>query len=532
MKSIYTHKHILKIALATLVVSFALSCDDLVDESPISEINPNGFFRTNKDALGSVIGTYDAMQGAVRLQHFYWGEFRADNYDLNEAANPNNAELANNNVTQGNSQALDWGNWYDMINRANFAISQIPTIPNFDANLLAEAQALRAFAYFQAIRVWGDVPLFMEPTASAEDIEALAKPRTDANTIINEVIIPDMLAAEENFTINRLTDPYRFSLTSLWSLQAEVYGYLGNDEAAREALLKVVNSNRFSLTNTPEDWQNLFLNDNGLEGDQAGPLKFQTGPELIMSVNYNITEPAGGGNVNRSGIFSLFFAGVPSYLMSTNLENKWREKFPVDSLEWVTKYPDTEPALAETIIITDENGTERDSLVPIYGDYRFYFSREGGADLSVREIGEARMAKYNKSNYNVQFDDTDIVLYRYSGTLLYLAELENRLGNDARALELVNEIRTARQLPLVDAIEFGVSVEERELFILDERQLELFGEAHRWWDLIRTGRAIEIMNPILSSSEEGVPLTEERLFLPVFEEHLLENENLEQTTGY
>jgi len=47
-----------------------------------------------------------------------------------------------------------------VINRANQAIKYIPTIASYDQNLLAEAHALRAFAYFDAIRVWGAVPLF------------------------------------------------------------------------------------------------------------------------------------------------------------------------------------------------------------------------------------------------------------------------------------------------------------------------------------------------------------------------------------
>ncbi|MDF4221591.1 RagB/SusD family nutrient uptake outer membrane protein [Maribacter sp. M208] len=510
------------ILLGALSIS---SCENLVDESPISEISPDNFFRNNNDALATVIGMYDGMQPAFRLKHYYWGEFRGDSYiNGNDGANANNIELTTNDVTSGNAGVLRWNDYYDLINRANLVIANVPNISGFDAELLAEAQAMRAYAYFQAVRVWGDVPLFTEPVIGASP--DLQRPRTEANTIINEVIIPDMLAAEENMDI--VSRPYRFSLTSIWALQAEVYGFLGDDIKTKEALLKIVESNEFSLVTSARDWQNLFLNDNidpfAPNPSSSGPLKIQQGPELIMSIGFSLNEEPGSGNRNRAGIFNLFFAGIPSFTLSPALEQKWREKFPIDSLEWVTKYPDTDPVLTTT----NEEGEEEF----VYGDYRYYLSREGITNLELKGVGNARMAKYNKANFNQTLDDSDMVLYRYSNIVLYLAEVENRLGNELRALEIINEFRTARQLPLVEAAEFGATEQERELFILDERQLELLGEGQRWWDLRRTGRALEILNPILDTLTGGRTLTDERLLFPIFDEHLVENPLLEQTPGY
>ncbi|GGG50647.1 membrane protein [Croceivirga lutea] len=513
-----------KYILAVIILFMGVtSCEELVDESPISEIDPENFFNNNNDALAAVIGVYDAMQPAFRVKHYLWGEFRGDSYiNGNDGANANNIELTSNDVTSGNSPALRWDNFYTMINRANEAIVNIPTIDGFDANLLAEAYALRAYAYFQAVRVWGSVPVFTEPTRSPEDLQ---KERTPATTIINELIIPDMLAAEANMDIGRISDPFRFSLTSIWALQADVYGFLGEDGNAKEALEKIINSNQFRLANSPEEWQDMFLNDNGnpfdADSESDGPFKVMQGPELMMSIKFSLDESQGTGNANRSGVFSLFFAGIPSFTLSPALENKWREKFPIDSILWVTKYPDTNPVLTNP-----ETGSF------VYGDYRYYLCREGFTNLELKGVGNARLAKYNKFNYNVSLDDSDIVLYRYSHIILFLAEIENRLGNTGQSLELINEFRTARQLPSVTEIEFGATEDERELFILDERHLELIGEAQRWWDLRRTNRALEILNPILDTLSTGTPLTQERLLFPIFDEHLVENPLLEQTPGY
>nr|WP_297915437.1 hypothetical protein [uncultured Allomuricauda sp.] len=58
------------------------------------------------------------------------------------------------------------------------------------------------------------------------------------------------------------------------------------------------------------------------------------------------------------------------------------------------------------------------------------------------------------------------------------------------------------------------------------------GDGQRWWDLRRTNRALELLNPILDTLSTGVPLTQERLLFPIFDEHLLENPMLDQTPGY
>ena len=117
--------------------------------------------------------------------------------------------------------------------------------------------------------------------------------------------------------------------------------------------------------------------------------------------------------------------------------------------------------------------------------------------------------------------------------ILLLAEAENQLGNTNKSLELVNQVRAARKLPLVTLAEFGATIDERENYILDERQFELLGEGKRWWDLRRTNKAIQVLNPILATIPNTSQLTEDRLLFPVYFEHLVENPNLlPQNNGY
>ncbi|PQB08938.1 hypothetical protein BST83_00855 [Polaribacter filamentus] len=510
-----------------------MSCDNLVDEQPISEIGFTEFWKTPNDAENGVAGAYDRMQKSFKANHYFWGEMRADNFhEGSGGATANNLELVFNDLTSGNDY-FRWNNLYNLINQANLAIKYLPEIQGVNRSLLGEAYALRAFAYFHAIRVWGSVPVFTDPIENQN--QELQRPRTNGTTIMNEVIIPDIIAAEG--FMEQFANPYRFSKSSIFCLQAEVYMHLQDYNKAKEALDKFEALNEFTLTNSVQGWQNLFLNDigekipsgittiNGPELELRGTGKIQSGSELILSINFDLLD------TDRAAIYAIFMTGIPSFYISPALENKWRTKFPIDSTTWVNKYPTVAPQLTQKVSYTD-NGVLLDSLAPVYGDWRYFLCREGDIDVLSQEIGEARSTKYQKTNAGLGFDDSDIVLYRYSGMKLLLAEAENRLGNTTKALELVNEIRTARMLPMVTLTEFGATIDDRENYILDERQLELLGEGKRWWDLMRTGKTIEVMNPILNTVPNGIPLTPQRIFSPIFDDHLIENPLLEQTLGY
>ena len=90
------------IVFAIMILFSFSSCEDLVDESPISEIGEDNFYANNQDLLAAVISGYDGMQSFYRDQYFYWGEFRADNHAPSSAVNTNNQEIADNVITEGN----------------------------------------------------------------------------------------------------------------------------------------------------------------------------------------------------------------------------------------------------------------------------------------------------------------------------------------------------------------------------------------------------------------------------------------------
>ncbi|WP_425639124.1 RagB/SusD family nutrient uptake outer membrane protein [Algoriphagus yeomjeoni] len=485
--------------LIALTVIASQGCDSMLEENPQSEISDAQFWQTEADAQSGVAGIYDALQSAYSRKYFVWGELRSDNFDASPAGeNPEALQLTTNNL---NDKSRNYGGWADMYNvllRANLAINNIPTITGDINGLLGQAHALRAFVYFDLVRTFGDVPLYLDVITGVND--DIYRPKTSGEEIINTIIIPDMMKAEE--LILNPHEKSRFSLSSVYSFQAEVYMHLKEYALAKEALDKLEALNQFTLVNTPEDFHALFRN----EPDRSGlpSNQMETGPELIFSIALNIEEDQGEG-----GIYSLFWPGVPAFFVSEHLENKWIETFPTDSISWHMKYPDFIP---QTV---DENTGQT-----IYGDYHRYLQMIE----SIKDIGERRYGKYNLTNYSGNEDDTDVVVYRYAGMLLLKAEAELQLGNMEEAVGLVNRIRAARDLPEIQLEDYQTSDELHDA-ILDERQFELLAEGKRWWDLIRTDKAVEVLGPINGQSSD-------RLLFPIWFQHLVDNPNLTQTPGY
>ena len=477
------------VALGLLL--FSGSCSEIIEEEPFSQTSDAQFWKTPGDVESGVAAIYDAMQETYRLNHYLWGEFRSDNFIASDRVTVEYEELVTNQLTQSNAVTLRWNSLYRMIGRANLAIEKIPQVPNYTPGLLGQAHALRAYAYFDAVRVWGGVPLYTEAITNLE--QDLFRPATDGETILREVVVPDILRAEELITGSG--NEFRFTKAANYALQADVYTWLKEYDKAKEALDKLIALDDYTLVTTRESWRRLFLNDLNIG-------TFQEGPELIFSIRYDILED---GN-RASGNYELFFADTPSLFISPTLERKWIERFPIDSVGWYARYPDFTPQT------TDEFGNV------LYGDWRYFESREN------RPIGEARPAKYTKTNFTPNDDATNIPVYRYAGILLLKALVENRLGNADVAVEMVNEVRAARQLPLVDGADYS-DMESLELLILDERQLELFAEGDRWWDLRATDRVQQALDTIAT-----VP--DDQLVFPIYEQHLIDNDNLTQNPGY
>lgn len=482
-------KNIKYIIIGLFGLSITAGCSDFLDEETVSEVPAEKMWKTARDAKAGVNEIYGLLRQTLRENYFYWGEFRSDNFAPGAPVMVNQAR-AMNNLMSTDEKCAKWTNLYKMINQANLAIKYIPEIsmPNVsDRNdYLGQAYALRALGYFYAIRVWGDVPVYTEPVEVFND--KIYHARSPKDSIITHVIIPDLKRAEQliNRTGNR--ERKRISICGVWAIMADVYMWNEQYSLADQTIDKIssisTGRERFiDFEPSLETYRRMFTeelnnkpSDNTPENDE-----YQT-KEFIFVVHYDLDE------VGTNGYSYMYQWFTGSGNRAAVVADKYMDIF-------------NQP---------DMNGDLRKDM--------FVKSYQGGNELR----------KYIAGDISTSLNKTCEIaypIYRYTDIMLLQAEAKARLGKWEEALDLVTKVRTRAGLQTPTAVEFGTE-EELVDFILRERQVELIGEGRRWFDLLRTKKWKEVMEPINGMNTDGNEL------FPIHYSHLIENNKLYQNTYY
>jgi hypothetical protein len=230
-----------------------------------------------------------------------------------------------------------------------------------------------------------------------------------------------------------------------------------------------------------------------LETTQAGWLNIFRGPEnsseIVFALAWNFLQDGGNSGVAR------FSPAEPNFSPSEALDQKWKASLPGD-------FRNVESAAFDIKIVP---GVE------------FPYTRVL-TKYSPRFLDRNLQSSWGANN------DRDIIFYRLSGLLLLKAEAENYLNNPSAAIALINRIKTARGLPLVStSITDKITIRN---LILDERQFELMGEGHRYWDLVRNGVVLEVMRPINGMNDP------KKILWPIAQNVLNRNSKIIQNEGY
>ncbi len=457
-------KSIKFIGLIILAISF-FSCSDLLDKEPISSFSADGFYKTTSDAQAGVYGIYDAAQSVFRTNFAYWGEGRADN--VQTAQSGEGMQLLQNNLDESIASAY-WGALYDMINRANYAIKYIPEIfeegNETGTQLVGEARALRALAYFYLVRIWGDVPLILEPYQSIEQDIFIS--RTDKQLVL-AAIEEDLIYATQNCRDKFGNDRDRIMFTkgSANALLTHVYMWQHKYDEAIGASSLVLNNPLYSLVTNMDDWGKIFTNSYSAES--------------IFEVAYDENETNSLRVLYAIGSYAIF---TPSEKFKSSYEDGDKR------IDYVYDVTLTDPKAIWKFLgkgLNDEDPTP------------------------------------SKQN---------IVLMRLADIMLLRAEAFNKKGgaqNQLIALGLLNTIRRRAGLVEFETVAAAEAMYgDLETAILHERSIELCFEGHRWFDLVRTGKAIATMQPINGLSDER------NLVWPISINSLRKNPNLVQNDYY
>jgi hypothetical protein len=392
-----------------------------------------------------------------------------------------------------------WSGHYNGIAAANQALNALTTaaIDPEDRNRLeGEVRFLRAYFYFNLVRMFGRVPLVLRVARDAEDantdpIFATRAPVED----IYESITTDLQFAIDNLPLKSASQVGHASKGAAQALLAKVSMYQGKWEDVFALTDEVISSGQYSLV---PDYATLWRQ--GGDNSVESVFEIQTGEFNNANFkidNYTVSQ---GPRVGGSGGWN---------------DLGWGFNNPTTSL--ISAYEPGDVRKDATIITIDNSGTHagtvlwdgfripsKDSVQNFYYNYKAYTSKES----------ESWANKEDKDR------PKNIKILRYGEVLLMYAEaaIETGQGDPDDA---INQLRERAQLDPIS----GVTIDD----VWQERRVELAMEHDRFWDLVRQGRAAQVMQA--SGKTTFVAGKHELLPIPN-NEILLSGGSLEQNPGY
>ncbi|GGE40180.1 membrane protein [Psychroflexus planctonicus] len=497
-KKYFKMKNILTLIIAFFILS---SCsDDFVEVTPPFAVNDETFFQGEEDYVNALIASYDILQSTY--VNVMTSEIASDNVNAG-GESPTDVigwqQIDQMAHTPINQQLRDvWNYNFAGVQRAGFII-QNQDRADFEGKtqIIAEARLLRAYFNFQLVKFFGGIPI--KPQGQFQLGEELTIPRSSVEDVY-AYIEDDLLFAVENMDMAS-QDPYRFNRLAAHALLGKVYLYEEKFTEAAEQLSQVIDSGAFHLYGTQgeEDYEDLF------------EFIAENGPESVLEIQYTGVQGAGFDCLQCSeGNVMVGFSGVRGY------------NGPVFESGFGFVLPTEEMYNAFT-----PNDLRRDvSILDIEA-----WAAETGASFNVgNQDSETGHTGYYNRKYIPRINDNqpDVNLtqpnnyraIRYADVLLMAAEALNRGGlDDELALDYVNQVRNRAGLSDVQAN--GSQLLD---IIYNERKLELVGEGHRFFDLVRTGRA--------SQSIEGFSTDKHEVFPIPLEEIQFSQGRWEQNQGY
>lgn len=437
-----------------------LSCsDEFLDKSPKAQLTEDSFFQTAEHASQAVNAIYSHLRSFNVHVFSYIGVTDIASDDADKGSVPGDAGFlqdindftfdANNTASAG-----IWGGYYQGIFRANQVIENVPNIEMEEPlrnRLLGEARFLRAYFYFFLVRTYGDVPIIDRPL-DPDEYQQVRSPKAE----VYDFIKADLEFALANLPLKSEYAPEDLGRATKGAAQgylAKVHLFQNNYQAAFDNATAVINSNEYALY---PDYLEIFRQ----EGEHSS--------ESIFEVSAVALEQGGGGHQFNE------VQGIRG-----NPNNGWGFNSPSDDLE--AAYEEGDPRKEATIIFNGQTLPSGEVVVadPNMGtDVKF--SRK--AHVPVRPpIG------FGNSGANIR-------LMRYADILLIAAEAANELGNSEVAMNYLNQVRERARQGNPDILPDITTMDQDELrnAIWHERRVELAMEQHRYFDLVRQGRAQEV----------------------------------------
>ena len=477
---------------------FTASCsDDFVDVSS-EDPNSENFFTSEEDYQNALIGAYDLLQASYI--NVMLGEIASNNTLAGgESAIdvPGIQEIDDMRHTPLNANLRDVWTWmFSGVNRANFLLEFKDNIDFPDKqNVLGQATFLRAYYYFELVKFFGDVPLAVDQRLLFGDQDEIE--RTPKAEVLAQIEI-DLQFAASVLPLNQ-AEQGRITKGAANALLGKVYLFQKKYSEAATVLDNVINSGVYDLVT---DYSTIFENDN------------ENNEESVFEVQYTDIQGAGFGCLQCSeGNVAVGFNG-PRNFNGPLFESGFSFNVPTEEVYNAFEEKDLRRDIAILNIekFADENQDFNNGAGVSFTEgfeHTGYFNRKYIPRQGDSNIGDQNLT--NPNNYRA---------IRFADVLLLAAEAHNvGNGNDGVARLYLNRVRNRAGLEDVSA---GGSELTNAIYL--ERRLELVGEGHHFFDLVRTGRAASNIEGFMSGKHELFPI-------PQIEIELAGN-RWEQNPGY
>lgn len=456
-------------AIGCLLVSAACQ-KEFLEKKPIVGVTEENFYRTEADAIAGINAVYATLQFQLSpAGHFrwFWGDIMSDDAIKGGSSDNDANALLQLETFRGptNTDLLEseWGANYEGIYRANVVLEKVPAIEMdaaLKARILAEAKFIRAWNFYNLVTMFGGVPLadhvlapseYNLPRASAEEVWDLIE--KDLREASAELWKRSEYPAEDLGRITKGAAQALLVKTCLWRQKWA---------DAKSIAAEIVASNEYQLT---PDYADIFT------------LSGENNSESVFEIQYM---NASGGNWGKNN------ANEGSF---TNVFQRARGQFAgygfniptQDFVDEFFKEGFEDPRLKSTVFRLGEPMGDRGVFtLAATGDMPHLFYPKKYFNNKSED------APFGDPNPNGGSNDRVI---RYADVLLMHAEAAYHTGDEAGARTSLNLVRARVDIPDINAA--GTALLDA---IYRERRIELGLEAHRFFDLVRTGRAAQVLS--------------------------------------
>jgi starch-binding outer membrane protein, SusD/RagB family len=451
-------RYIQKLFIASLIFAGFTGCrKEFLTLDPIDQYSYYNFPTNESQVEQAVVGCYRKVYPIYNNYMWIWGDMLSDNTSFR--FNPSDrGGIATEQLDEfvANAQEGNIGGMYresfEGVQRSNYVLQSLADIPFASDSVKgvreAEARFFRAFHYFNLVRLYGDIPIVTRVVTEPDPNTATNYPRRSVQQVYDDVILPDVQVA-----IAKLPN-------TVPSTQA---GRLVKN-AARVLLAKaLMTQRRFS---------------------EALPILNQITGYSLQAQYVNNFNP-----LTKNGVESIFEI----------------QTFPVPSGYSFTFMGSWTPWGTGTTIWPGGSNSRGGLNQPTNDLNNAYETNDNRKAITLGSTGTGPgtilfIRKFLYWDAAARLNPCQWPVYRFADVLLMQAECLNEAGfvPNGPAFAALNQVRTRAGLPnktqgnanpalaVNDQAAFRLAVEQ-------ERRIEFAGEGHRWFDLVRTGRATQVM---------------------------------------